>query len=125
MKRSLWIVCALLMLSASFVLTVIAIPFGNSFCPTENSGGENFAGFIFMIFAGAITLVLGSIVATVMLRKYWRRNLKSSFALSKLAIVMLAFPLVWAALSLAYHSDTCVGFGRTLTPEQLENIRHG
>lgn len=124
-RISLWIVWALLMLFASSVLSAVAIPFGNSFCAFPNSAGEDFSGFVFMAIASAVTLAIGSAIVLVILRRAWRGNLETSLVLSRLVVALLSFPLLWLAFSLAYNYKTCPGFGRSITPEQMEPIRHG
>lgn len=125
MKLALWIAWAVLMLFASSVLSAVAIPFGNSFCSLPNSAGEDFSGFVLMVVASTVTFTLGSVIVFVLLRRAWRGNYETSLVLSKLVVAMLAPPLLWLALSTAYNYKTCPGFGRSITPEQMEVIRHG
>ena len=125
MKLALWIAHALLMLFACSVLSAVAIPFGNSFCPIPNSAGEDFSGLGLMVIAGTVTLLAASVIVTLVLRNAWRSNLPTLHTLSKVGIATLVFPLLWLSLSVAYNYKTCPGFGRSLTPEQMEVIRHG
>ncbi len=125
MKLALWIAWAVLMLFASSVLSAVAVPFGNSFCAFPNSAGEDFSGFIVMVLASTTTLAVGSVIVFIILRRAWRGSYETSLVLSRLVVAMLVFPLLWLAVSTAYNYKTCPGFWRSLTPEQMEVIRHG
>jgi len=125
MKRALWISYSLLLLIASAVVSAAAIPIGGSFCTAQNSAGEDFAASFFMFTVAAATLTIGGVGTALLLLRAWRKSQTTLQVLSNVSAGAIAIPLFWLCVSVAYNYQTCPGFGRTLTPEQQENLRHG
>lgn len=107
MKFVLWIILTVCLLLASVTLSSVAIPIGDSLCPTPVNGGEAFAGGLLMLVAGTCTLLIGSIVALVTLQDAWEETLSNWRVLSKLIVGNIIFPLFWLLVSVAYSYMTC------------------
>jgi hypothetical protein len=125
MKFCLRIAYALIIVLANSALSALAIPLGNSFCLIPNSAGEDFAGYFLMVNVAKFSLIAGCIIAALILLNAWRKDLAILRTLANVTVGILALPLLSLSYSVAYHYDTCPGYGRSLTPEQMENIRHG